>query len=1193
MSKTLSEITVGQITEVTEKERERYQLLEEKETSPSFQVSFCGHFSAGKSTILNHLLGSEMLPTSPIPTSANIIGIKNGNLGLTVNQTNGDKKEWQGEIPWQRVREWGMDGGGITSLTIQAPLPFLGDSSIIYDTPGVDSTDPTHQSVTLEALYTTDFIVYVMDYNHVQSETNLSFLKQLSDELKPLYLVINQIDKHDENELSFQSFDQSVRDTFQTWGINIIKLCYTSMKARDHHLNQLVQFEKDMKTLLYYGETLVPYAKQRLQQGYYLSILSRLEEDKEEDLDQVKERMKQEGFTLKQLDKRQTLAISYDQIFHAKKYFEEDFENKWQKLVKDITIFPYTTTELVRNWIESIQPGFKVGFLFSKKKTEEEQKVRLKSLLEETEDKVKSQLEFHLHRLFQTYNFTLLTNREEVERAIEHLHATIDASFFENAVQTGPKNREYVYTFTKDRTIAIVKELRQKSASVIALMTKGMETHWEKSRNEIEKELEQLHEIDSFVMQLNKIEDSYNKVIEGHQEKVKRFEDTGAFERVIIETMDKETPAFTATSLLSSVTLPEESVIETKWEQEDYIQHNDFNEEQSNKWINDVLAALRPFSTEERMEYERTVLQERLHRFQDQTFTISLFGAFSAGKSSFANALLGETILPVSPHPTTATINIVKKSEDGHRSKTAVVNVKTREQLAMEIQSVAEQLDSEVTLDTIASWKESLDATTSWQKTYQAYIATLKKSLLEEKFELGTSFQVELADLQPFVANEHNACLIDSVTLYYDCPLTEKGIILVDTPGVNSIHGRHTNVAFKQLRDSDAIFYLTYYNHAFSKADQQFLQQMAKVNEGFRSDKLYFVLNAADLASSPFELNGVKKHVHDQLVTNGVKNPRLYPLSSKKGLEGKRNSRSGDELFDHFEKAFYQNTITELKRLSYDLVKEEVMRYQSVLEKGLEYATIEESGKEEKREQLVTSIAHWEKQIQNLTPLTAYSTSKQEVSQLFLYLRERARYVLGDQFSESINVTTIVGSNKRMQQQALLTALKEWRSEGEHFIKQELEATFVRIELALYKAIENWMNETVQEVRLMFPAFSFSHEIEKVSVTPDISERLIQLDIEQYMTYFQSLRNFFEQGKLKTLKEDIINDSSKQVSKLLREIEQKTEERLTTIFEQLVVYSKDVLSQGLYREIARFDSLTDPKHLQSLKQELETFKRIK
>ncbi|WP_157890051.1 dynamin family protein, partial [Paenibacillus sp. DMB5] len=37
-------------------------------------------------------------------------------------------------------------------------------------------------------------------------------------------------------------------------------------------------------------------------------------------------------------------------------------------------------------------------------------------------------------------------------------------------------------------------------------------------------------------------------------------------------------------------------------------------------------------------------------------FTLALFGAFSAGKSSFANALLGEDVLPVSPHPATAAV---------------------------------------------------------------------------------------------------------------------------------------------------------------------------------------------------------------------------------------------------------------------------------------------------------------------------------------------------------------------------------------------------------------------------------------------------------------------------------------------------------------------------------------------------------
>ncbi|WP_054635683.1 dynamin family protein [Thalassobacillus sp. C254] len=56
----------------------RLEQLKEKQNNETFDVAFCGHFSAGKSTILNHILGAEVLPTSPIPTSANIITIKQG-----------------------------------------------------------------------------------------------------------------------------------------------------------------------------------------------------------------------------------------------------------------------------------------------------------------------------------------------------------------------------------------------------------------------------------------------------------------------------------------------------------------------------------------------------------------------------------------------------------------------------------------------------------------------------------------------------------------------------------------------------------------------------------------------------------------------------------------------------------------------------------------------------------------------------------------------------------------------------------------------------------------------------------------------------------------------------------------------------------------------------------------------------------
>ena len=59
------------------------QLLDKIEAG-RMNIAFCGHFSAGKSTLINQLCGHALLPSSPIPTSANIVSIRNGAPGAHV-----------------------------------------------------------------------------------------------------------------------------------------------------------------------------------------------------------------------------------------------------------------------------------------------------------------------------------------------------------------------------------------------------------------------------------------------------------------------------------------------------------------------------------------------------------------------------------------------------------------------------------------------------------------------------------------------------------------------------------------------------------------------------------------------------------------------------------------------------------------------------------------------------------------------------------------------------------------------------------------------------------------------------------------------------------------------------------------------------------------------------------------------------
>src|SRR5699024_12698548 len=60
------------------KNAEKIIELYEKDQKDEFIIGFSGHFSAGKSSMINALLEKEILPKSPIPTSANIVKITSG-----------------------------------------------------------------------------------------------------------------------------------------------------------------------------------------------------------------------------------------------------------------------------------------------------------------------------------------------------------------------------------------------------------------------------------------------------------------------------------------------------------------------------------------------------------------------------------------------------------------------------------------------------------------------------------------------------------------------------------------------------------------------------------------------------------------------------------------------------------------------------------------------------------------------------------------------------------------------------------------------------------------------------------------------------------------------------------------------------------------------------------------------------------
>ncbi len=60
----------------------------------------------------------------------------------------------------------------------------------------------------------------------------------------------------------------------------------------------------------------------------------------------------------------------------------------------------------------------------------------------------------------------------------------------------------------------------------------------------MEQELEQLQELDTYVQEMEVIEQSFSQVTDQFNEKASQFQDAGGYERVLIESMKKEMPAY-------------------------------------------------------------------------------------------------------------------------------------------------------------------------------------------------------------------------------------------------------------------------------------------------------------------------------------------------------------------------------------------------------------------------------------------------------------------------------------------------------------------------------------------------------------------------------------------------------------------------------------------------------------------------
>ncbi|RIN18372.1 dynamin family protein, partial [Staphylococcus warneri] len=200
-----------------------------------FTMSFVGHFSAGKSTLINLLLEQDILPSSPVPTTSNtaIVSVSDTE-DIIANLPN---QQYTKLKTYDEVKQMNRQNIDVESVEINFQSDKFDKGFTFQDTPGVDSNVATHQTTTEQFMYTSNVLFYTVDYNHVQSALNFQFMKRINEVGIPVVFIINQIDKHNDYELSFDTFKSRVEKSINEWDIDLQHIYYVS--KFDHPENQI------------------------------------------------------------------------------------------------------------------------------------------------------------------------------------------------------------------------------------------------------------------------------------------------------------------------------------------------------------------------------------------------------------------------------------------------------------------------------------------------------------------------------------------------------------------------------------------------------------------------------------------------------------------------------------------------------------------------------------------------------------------------------------------------------------------------------------------------------------------------------------------------------------------------------------------------------------------------------------------
>lgn len=165
--------------------------------APQFEIAVFGRVSSGKSSLLNHIAGQDVLPVGVTPVTAVPTRLERGDQPAAIVSF---AEVQPRTVPLTELGEYASEEGNpgnrkhVTAIRVRVPSPRLREGVVLVDTPGIGSLAWGGGAETLAYLPRCDLGIVLIDAASTLTPDDLALLRALYEAAVPAQLVLSKAD---------------------------------------------------------------------------------------------------------------------------------------------------------------------------------------------------------------------------------------------------------------------------------------------------------------------------------------------------------------------------------------------------------------------------------------------------------------------------------------------------------------------------------------------------------------------------------------------------------------------------------------------------------------------------------------------------------------------------------------------------------------------------------------------------------------------------------------------------------------------------------------------------------------------------------------------------------------------------------------------------------------------------------------